>query len=678
MRRLVFLILAISTLNLTAQDNTGLQVAGFINNEQVLLRWAPENFTSWQRGNTFGYSVYRRVVMRDGKIIDKPDSILLGTFKPYPLQTWEPYADSNYYAVAAEAIYGKEFEVTTKGNNFFDMVNKSREQESRFSIGMLCADQSFTVARMMGLGLIDSTTKKNEAYLYKVVLNYSDTLSKQKMGFVLVDFSYGNFLPRPFGINYEVSENLVTVLVPFEPFKGVYNSFELQRSDDGKVYKTVKGKSYYSLSTSPDDPKYNIYNDSVASQATTLYYRLRGRTSFDSYGPYSDTLSVKIMPLLSGEPWITDIKEIVNKKLSISWEAPDYKQENLKGFMVYSASKYEGPYLESLKTPIDGKQRSIIIDAPVGYAYLKIGALDQFDRPYFSMPRLYQAVDSIPPQAPTGLSGVFDTTGVVTLKWHYGKEKDLLGYQMLYSANDTNEYSLTGNEFIYDSTYKTSFPVDMLSSALYFKVVALDNHYNTSLSSKPIKLIKPDTIPPSSPIVFVSSDSTGVVKVAIAPSHSFDIKLHYLYFIPLGDRTKKIELFKGSIKADTSIVLSNTLEKGEVYCIAEDVTGRKSCSNKLKVGQTTKNLAASFNAIAKPLIDDAVVELDWDKTMLKGNLMIYRKDEVAGYNLIATVDSQVSMFKDRNVTLNTSYTYKLVGFDRAGKAVSRIVSIIYR
>ena len=117
-------------------------------------------------------------------------------------------------------------------------------------------------------------------------------------------------------------------MVPFEPFKGVYNSFELQRSDDGKTYKTIKDKSYYSLSTTPDDPKYNIYNDSVAAQAAIVYYRLRGRTSFDSYGPYSDTLEVKVMPSLSGEPWITDIKEVGTGKLIVTWETPEYKPEN--------------------------------------------------------------------------------------------------------------------------------------------------------------------------------------------------------------------------------------------------------------------------------------------------------------------------------------------------------------
>jgi len=81
-------------------------VAGFISKDRVLLRWAPENSISWQRGNRYGYSVYRRTVMRDGKVIDKPDSSLIGTFNPLSLESWKPFADSNYYAVAAEAIYG--------------------------------------------------------------------------------------------------------------------------------------------------------------------------------------------------------------------------------------------------------------------------------------------------------------------------------------------------------------------------------------------------------------------------------------------------------------------------------------------------------------------------------------------------------------------------------------------
>lgn len=659
-------------------QHSDLQAIAFVRESKVMLRWTPDNAISWQHGNKFGYSVFKKVVMRNGKILNSPDSICLGIYKPVPLESWEPYADSSHFAVAAEAIYGNGFEVTTQSSNFFDMVNKSREQDSRYSMGLLCADQSFTVACMMGLGLVDSTVKRNEVYQYKVVLNYSDTLGRQEKDFALVDFGLGNYIPRPFGVNYEVTENRVTLMVPYAPFKGIYNTYELQRSDDGRTFYTVKDKSFYSLSTTPESPEYYIYTDSVVSQLSTVYYRVRGRTPFDAYGPYSDTLSVKIMSSLSGEPWITDIKEVGNGKLIVSWETPDYKRENLKGFMVYASSNYDGPYIDYLKTPVDSSARFVAIDAPDGFAYMRVGALDRFNRPYFSAPRLYQAVDSIPPSAPNGLMGAFDTTGVVNLKWSYGKERDLLCYQVLYTANASSEYSLVGKDFVYDSTFRASFPTDMLSSDIYFKVVALDTRYNTSQASVPIKLVKPDKISPTAPVVLTETDSTGVVRILIAPSSSSDVTLHHLYFQSEIDSSKIVEVFKGSIKGDTTIVLTNHYGKGVIYCVAEDITSRKGISNRVTISQRNSSTEVTFKALAKPLIDDGVVELLWDKTALSGSMMVYRKDDTNGYRLIATVDSQVGAFRDRHVTIATSYYYKLVAFQKNGKAISEMVEVKYR
>lgn len=681
MKRIITIGLIIISKLLFGQVNESskiIHVNGFIKNNEVLLRWVPDNPVSWLRGNKIGYSVFRKVVMRDGKVLDKPDSILIGTFIPQPLERWEPFADSSHFAVAAEAIYGKSFEVTTQSNNFFDMVNKSREQDSRFSIGLVCADQSFTVACMMGLGLVDSTVSNNEAYLYKVTSNYADSTGKKEVGYALVDFGFGNFLPRPFGVNYQVNENAVTIMVPYEPFKGVYSTYELQRSDDGRSYHTVKDKSFYSLFTTPDDPKYNIYTDSVVSKASTVYYRLRGRTPFDAYGPYSDSLSVKIMPSLGGEPWITDIREVGTDNLMVYWKTPEYKKENLKGFMVYSSKSYDGPYSSHQKSLVEPDMNFTPINAPKGYAYFKVAALDQFNRPYYSSPMLYQAVDSIPPSAPLGLTGAFDTTGVVNLKWSYGKEPDLLCYQVLYSANSNSEFSLVNKDFIYDSTYKATFSTNMLSSEMYFKVVALDSRYNTSNPSEPLKLVKPDRIPPSAPVVFVDTDSTGVTKISIAPSSSSDVKLHYIYFLPDTDKPERTEVFKGSIKSDTSFVITNAYGKGDLYCVAEDFTGRKGVSNRVSINLVKSDLETSFNALAKPLIDDGVIELLWDKTNVNGSIMIYRKDDTSSYNLIATVDSKIGKFRDRNVTVNTSYSYKLVALKSNGHTASRVVMVKYQ
>lgn len=682
MKRIILIILSISFLKVSAQnsvDKQSLQVVSFIQNERVLIRWAPDNPISWQRGNHLGYTVYRRTVMRDGKVVQTPDSILIGKFKPEPLEVWRPYADSSYYAVAAEAIYGSGFEVTTKASNsFLDIVNKSREQESRYSIGLLCADRSFSIAKMMGLGLEDLSAKKNEAYVYKVVLNHSDSAEIQEIGFVMADYSYGNFLPRPFGVSYEVNQNVVTVLVPYEPFKGIYNTYELQRSDDGEKFRTVKDASFYSFSSSPDDPKYSVYNDSVISKASTVFYRLRGRTSFDVFGPFSDTLEVKIMPSLRGEPWITDIKEVGNGKLIIAWETPGYKSEDVKGFMLYSSNKYEGPYLQLLKEPVAKSAGEIDLDAPSNYAYFKIGAIDQFNRSYLSSPRLYQVIDSIPPSLPSGLTGFFDTTGIVNFKWNYGKERDLLGYQLLYSANDSAEYSLVSKSFIYDSTYSTKFPLGLLSSDLFFKIVAIDTRYNTSSASESIKLVKPDTISPSAPVIFIVTDSVGIARVSIAPSQSSDIKLHRLCFEPESDKSKKKELFIGTVKTDTSIVLPDNIGNGKVYCVAEDITNRKRISNSVKVGNSGIQNQQLFNVMVKLLVDEGAVKLIWDSREFSGNVMVYRKDAQKGYSLVETIDSHLGWFLDKNVVFNTNYCYKLVACLKSGKAVSRVVMVEYK
>ena len=250
---------------------------------------------------------------------------------------------------------------------------------------------------------------------------------------------------------------------------------------------------------------------------------------------------------------------------------------------------------------------------------------------------------------------------------------------MLYSANENVEYTLIDKAFIYDSTYKAKFSTNMLSSDLYFKVVALDTRYNTSKASEPIKLVKPDTISPSAPLIFVDTDSTGVIKISIAPSITNDIKLHYLYFVTDADKPLKTMLFKGEIKTDTIIALSDNFVKGYIYCIAEDITGRKGYSNRILYIQRQKNNSVStFNALAKPLIDEGAVELIWDKANLSGSIMIYRKDDIKPYNLITTVDSEISRFKDKNVTVNTNYSYKLVAFDKNGRAISRVVMVTYR
>ncbi|MBP7169597.1 MAG: hypothetical protein WBJ36_09505 [Tenuifilum sp.] len=675
---LYILILVLIGSTLFAQNEApkpSIQVAGFIDNGKVLLRWAPENHVSWQRANKAGYTIYRKTVIRNGKVIDKPDSTLIGMFQPVPLNGWKKYVDSSTFAIAAEAIYGSGMEMTvTSQNSFFEQVNIARDQQSRFSIGLLCADQSFTVAQMMGLGAIDSTVKTNEAYLYIVRSNYTDSIEVNQVGYVLVDFSFGNLLPRPFGITHQLNGCAVTFSMPYEPFRGIYTNFELERSTDGNNFFTVVGKNYYSMSTTDDDAQSYIVSDSVKLEASTYYYRIRGRTPFDTFGPYSDIIEVNVMPSIDVTPWITDIKE-VDDKIAITWAMDSVDNQYLKGFMVYQSANHDGPFEPVFKDLVDKSVNLSYTQKPSDYSYYRIAAIDQFDRPYFSSSRLFQAKDSIPPLPPTGLKGEFDSTGVVKFTWKYGNEPDLLGYQLLYSATDSDEHTLLSHRIIYDSTYTANFPLSLLSCKLYFKLVALDTRYNTSRPSEPIVLVKPDTIPPSAPVLTLESDSIGNTRVSIAPSKSSDVVRHTLYFEGEGNTPR--EIFSGTILADTSFIINSNLGKGIVYCTAVDITGRKGISSRIPINSAKTSELESFKVNYKVNIDEGRIELYWDAKSTDGIVMIYRKTKNEKFKLIGTVNINNYKFNDLSILLGNIYNYKTI-FIAKDKSYQFYLDVFYK
>ena len=142
-----------------------------------LLRWAPTSTTAWLTGNKYGYMVERVTIARKGEILEKQEHKQLTPYalRPMRLDQFEPVADtSDMAAVAAQAIYGDDAVVEPNAElSFFEMVSKARLQEDQRSIGLLAADRSFLVAKMMGLGFEDTTMRKGEGLRLQGLLSYS-------------------------------------------------------------------------------------------------------------------------------------------------------------------------------------------------------------------------------------------------------------------------------------------------------------------------------------------------------------------------------------------------------------------------------------------------------------------------------------------------------------------------
>lgn len=678
MKRCVIILYLFFQIFLLNAQNEQIEIVGRFEKSKILLRWAPSNHIDWLLGNKYGYKVWKFTLTNGKQIIEKPDSVYLGLFKPALLDNWQQYSDSSTFAVAAQTIYGDSLEVQTTSNGILNLINKSREQESRFSFGMICADQSYTVAKLMGLALVDTNINSANMYGYKVELNYSDSIRKLLDGYLVIDSKSGNFLPHPFGITSQVYKNIIFIRVPFEPIKGYYSNFDLEKSLDNKSFATISGSNYYSVSTTNDDPYYYVFTDTIRQGFSNIYYRVKGKTLFDIYGPYSDTLRVEIKPNLNAVPIIDNLSEL-NDNLQVSWIYPDSTKDNLKGFKVFSSDDIKGPFYLLNDSLIDKSQTDYVVTKPADYKYFRVAAVDKFYREYFSRPRLYQVVDSTPPVQPKNFEGHFDSTGIVYFSWQRNPDSDILGYQLLYSTSKNSEFTLLNKGIVLDTVYSYPFSLNTLGTELYFKLVACDTRYNISVPSKIVEIVKPDTFPPSPPVLTLETDSIGNSFAVIKPSNSRDVIKHVITYTPVEGKMGTT-IFDGVISKDTSILLNNYINNGVLKCKAVDNTNRYTFSTPISIKRLTNSIEKDIAVVQVTYsidIEKGTISLKWNNNMFE-TVMIYKKGTDLPQALIGTFPVSNRSFTDENVLYNTQYDYKLIFIDDSGQIYTKTLSVLYR
>ena len=115
----------------------------------VIVRWVPADFATWQYANEYGYTLTRTTIRLDGTPLSVEDmqekKITIGTdFKPLPENEWESLADQDDMAgVIAGCIYGDSMEVVDLAHSdMLSIVDANRSRENRFGFALFAADQS--------------------------------------------------------------------------------------------------------------------------------------------------------------------------------------------------------------------------------------------------------------------------------------------------------------------------------------------------------------------------------------------------------------------------------------------------------------------------------------------------------------------------------------------------------
>jgi uncharacterized protein len=647
-----------------SETTPSVQAIGKAEKEAIVLRWAPTSPTLWELCNTYGYRVERYTVTRGRQYLGNKERLMLTpeALKPLPLEQWEALATNNSFVeIAAEAIYGETFELSTSfEQDVFEVYQKAKELESRFSFALFAADMSKEVATASGLYLRDAQVKEGEKYLYRIYANLPSSISIQAdTGLVYIGLDDYIPLPKIEDVNAVFDDHAAMISWNTRETSSLYSAYWVERSEDGTTYKPVTELPYVNIHPeNRPDPGIAFKLDSLPQNNKPYWYRVMGLTPFGESGPPSEAVSGQGVPALGATPAIRKVEPIGNQAL-LRWEFPAESEAALRGFEVERSSFPDRKY-EKVSPLILPTERTWQDSSPRGTNYYRIKALGQKDAVAYSFPTLFQLEDSIPPIAPKGLIGQVDSTGKVTLQWTSNTEEDLAGYYVYSSHFKDSEFTRITNYGITSAAFSEEISLRNLTKDIFYKVQAFDTRYNVSEFSNTIQLIKPDILPPVAPVINQWETDGDKLTIRWISSASKDVAYHEVILTEVPTKqvlhTKKIPLGVPGTYQFAGLKAG----KYDATVTAIDSSGNRSVSKGLEVAVSggerkgLENIKITANRTSK------LVALSWkfsDPTAEQ--IIIYRAEDEEAVSFYKTLSPEKISFEDTRVEMNRQYTYYL-------------------
>lgn len=685
---MITLLLVLGSTSLFAQsDKASVKLKAKATRQSIKLRWAVNSPAAWHFANQYGYTIERVTLTENGQVLDEPKRIILNEvpLKPAAQEFWEgPMDDDDYVAVAAQAIFGETFEMTEDySSDIMKVVNKARELESRFSFALFSADQSLKAAQLSGLYFEDETIAQHSKYLYRVYTNIPQHILEVDTAFVYIGLQDYKPLPKPVEVNAKFDDHMALISWNGALFEKVYNSFWVERSEDGKTFKKITEKPITN-SYAGDKPasKLMFRVDSLPSNDQEYYYRVIGINAFGETSPPSDTVSGFGRPIFAYSAAISEHEITEEGQVRLQWSFPENGKSLLKSFdllRVDQATKEE----EVVQTNIDPFARAAVDKKPYTTNYYVVRAVDRYGRKNNSFPYLVQLEDSIPPAAPTGLIGRIDTLGRVHLSWAANTEKDLEGYKVFKSNFQSEQFIQVPGPILQTNSYVDTIKLNNLTEKIYYKVRAMDRRYNPSEFSVEVALEKPDLIPPVPPVFSeIKGDSLGV-RISWQTSGSEDVARHMLY--RKADNEQQWTLIKVVELTDTSkTYLDKTVKHRVTYAYTMLAVDDDLLESVPAVPLSIKWISSDpyprveqiFYKVKK---EEKSVNISWvynQKDVEK--YLIYKAVNGQPVKLFKTVESDQTSLDDQLKVNDTSIEYRIVASFKSGERTRASKALIIK
>lgn len=472
-----------------------------IQSNRILLRWIPTDAESWALLNEYGVRVERLTVSRSGTVLNKPEvSILANILKPMETEKLKELAEKYPMgAVIAQAIFGKDFEISLGESPLSKAIALDEARQQRYLFSLYAADLCFPVAKEVGWGWEDTDIRDNERYLYRITPLVPKKKRNITQGAIFAVPADKTKLVSPMGLSVQCTEAGAQLTWDYNTLSYLYSAYFVERSEDGIHFKQISELPVTRMADTDKNPHAPItYLDSIPL-GKTIYYRVVGVTPFGSKGEYSAVVSGIAYPALKEAPMITDSKFDKVGGADIAWQFDSAHQDLISGFNILHST--DDKTYSTLANNIGANERNYHIEKIGKNIYYKVEAKAKHGASTHSLPVLIQPVDSVPPAIPQGLKAHIDSLGAVHLSWDANHDADIYGYR-LYRGQTRGEELIPITDLAIRETYYTdSVNINNLNDKVYYALTSLDERYNQSGQCETIEVSKPQTIPPAAPII---------------------------------------------------------------------------------------------------------------------------------------------------------------------------------
>jgi len=648
----------------------------------IQLRWAATNASVWKRCNQYGFKLVRYTVLRNKKLLEKTERKLIGQgIKPKPLEGWKTLAEKNSYAaIIAQALYGKDFDVgNTDTKGITKIIAQSQEQEQRFGFSLHAADMSFEAAKLAGWGLVDTETKRDEKYLYRIITAAPAHVLKPDTASAFISPAAYEPLPEVDDVTAQFGNRTVMLSWDYSRLLSYYTSYFISKSTDGgKTFNRLQDIPVSNLNDRPSPRMY--FMDSLSNNTLEYQYRVCGINSFGEEGPCSTPVIGQGRDVLAFVPGIETAFIDDDDTLKINWSFEEQANILIKGFLINRSDRPNGIYRVFTDTLVATQRHLSLKKALESTSYVTVTAIPKHGEGRTSFPALVQVLDSIPPGTPTGLKACVDTNGIVTLTWNPNTEKDMMGYKVYQVLKEGEDLVPLTDSVWLVNTFRDTLNLKLLNKKVWYGVSALDKRFNQSAISPLVEVKKQSLIPPS-PAVFTKYEiKRDSVILHWINSMDEDVVMHSLQRKLISDSTFAEVLQYPKRKNNTYTDMHLQGGKWYIYCIqAKNESGLATSSAllELSIPASAGPVKEITRLFAYPQKDQKRIQIVWDDRLPDvAEYQIYRSIKGNPLTLWKSIVSPQKGIYDTDVEINVEYEYAVMATLQSGSysAMKKVIA----